>query len=555
VPGGFTGTETIMESGAKLLSKNGNEVHGKVGNLEIGNRWNSNRLELGANGIFSSIGRLSLMQEQLSSNRIDISTKSDWIRRKGRLEKRISTFSPYFGIEFEDKEDVDSVTTGFKFTESFLGLKAEKTGSLNAFVEYRERDDELFIDNVRQPRSKAISKTLGIEIPSNKIFSSTLRFSRRLRAFKGDFRSIQSDTKSNLIAIRTNFHPFNGAFRLTTDYQAGNELISKESRVYLNVEDGRGDFRFDSDVNEFVPDETGDFILRIRQTNTFEPITDLRLSVRMTISPKRMNKKRRRKGNKGFWQQFSSRTFIRIDEKSREADTASLFLLKNSVFRKSNTTIRGNLTFEEDLTLLEKRDGSSLRLRYRYFEEMNNQFITGGEERLTRETSFRWKKTVSRSTRYEFEGNHLSTIKNFVSALRRSRKINSNELSLNLSHLPSSKIEFGSKIKLGWDTDSKQSSDIKATLREIELRNNYFLKKRGMVRLQVGWARVKVTPGNTPITFEMADGFKEGDNFKWSVGVDYRIGSNLNAMLTYEGKNESFRETRHIGRAEVRAWF
>ena len=413
----------------------------------------------------------------------------------------------------------------------------------------------MFLDNILQPRSNALSKTLGFEIPSNKIFSSTLRLSRRTRTFKGAFKSIQPASKSNLIAIRTNLHPLDGAFRLTTDYRAANELISGQERVYLRVEEGRGNFRFDDDVNEYVPDESGDFLLRTRQTNIYEPVTDLRLSIRMMISPKRMKKRSVRKSKRGFWQQFSSRTFIRIEEKTKETDTASLFLFKNSFFRNSVTTIRGNLTFEEDITLLEKRDGSSLRLRYRYFEEMNNQFISGGEEQLTRETSFRWKKTVSSSTRYEFEGNHLSTIKNFTSIFRRSRKINSNELSLNVSHLPTSKIEFRSKIKLGWDKDSKQSSDIKATLREIELRNNYFLKKRGMVRLLMGWVHVRVSPENTPITFEMADGFKEGDNFKWSIGVDYRIGSNLNAMLTYEGKNESFRETRHLGRAEVRAWF
>jgi len=550
IPSGFNGTETIMQSGAKLSSKKGNEIYGKIGNLEIENRWRSNRSELGTSGTIPLGGKYFLNQENLSSNTIDNFTKSEWVRRKGRIEKKVRSFSPYVGFEFEDKEDVDSVSTGFKFTESFVGLKAEKTGSLNAFVEYRERDDEQFLENILQPRSNAISRTLGFEIPSNKIFSSTLRVSRRTRTFLGggEFKAIPATSKSNLIAIRTNFHPFDGAFRLTTDYRAANELISGQERIYLRVEEGRGNFRFDEDVNEYIPDETGDFVLRIRQTNTFEPVTDLRLNIRLTISPKRMKKKRGRTVNKGFWQQFSSRTFIRIDEKSKESDTASLFLFKNSVFRNNNTTIRGNLTFEEDLTLLEKRDGSSLRLRYRYFEEMNNQFITGGEEKLTRETSFRWKKTMSRSTRYEFEGNHLSTIKNFVSISRRSRKINTNELSLNLSHLPSSKIEFGSKIKFGWDTDSKQSSDIKATLRDIELRNNYFLKKRGMIRLLVGWARVNVSPGNSPITFEMADGFKEGDNFKWSVGVDYRIGRNLNALLTYEGKNESFRETRHMVR-------
>ena len=76
-----------------------------------------------------------------------------------------------------------------------------------------------------------------------------------------------------------------------------------------------------------------------------------------------------------------------------------------------------------------------------------------------------------------------------------------------------------------------------------------------MVRILTSWAHVGVTPNGDPITFEMANGLKEGDSYKWSINFDYKIGSNLNTMLTYEGKNESFRETRHVGKAEVRAWF
>ena len=76
-----------------------------------------------------------------------------------------------------------------------------------------------------------------------------------------------------------------------------------------------------------------------------------------------------------------------------------------------------------------------------------------------------------------------------------------------------------------------------------------------MVRLMAGWANVNLSPGGNPITYEMANGFKEGNNYNWSAAVDYRLGDNLNGMLSYEGKNESFRDTIHLGRVEVRAWF
>ena len=205
--------------------------------------------------------------------------------------------------------------------------------------------------------------------------------------------------------------------------------------------------------------------------------------------------------------------------------------------------------------MLKKKNGSYLRLRYRYLENFNNQFITGGEESLIKEASFRWRQTRSTRTRYDLEGSRSSTLRSFSSSLRRGRDIISNELIFNLSHLPSSKVELGAKFTVGRDVDRHSSDDLRASLFEIELRNNYFLKGRGMVRILTSWAHVGVTPNGAPIKFEMANGLKEGDSYKWSISFDYKIGSNLNTMLTYEGKNESFRETRHVGKAEVRAWF
>ena len=356
--------------------------------------------------------------------------------------------------------------------------------------------------------------------------------------------------------MRSDLHPMKGAIRLVVDYRAASKLLAGIERVYLRVEEGRGNFRFDESVNEYVPDNSGDFILRTRQTDNYEPVTDLRMSIRFMIEPKRMNTNRRnRRVKSGFWQRVSSRTLIRIDEKSKDSDSGAILRLDPSKFRNPNTTLVGNLTFEEDLTMLKKKNGSYLRLRYRYLENFNNQFITGGEESLIKEASFRWRQTRSTRTRYDLEGSRSSTLRSFSSSLRRGRDIISNELIFNLSHLPSSKVELGAKFTVGRDVDRHSSEDLRASLFEIELRNNYFLKGRGMVRILTSWAHVGVTPNGAPITFEMANGLKEGDSYKWSISFDYKIGSNLNTMLTYEGKNESFRETRHVGKAEVRAWF
>jgi len=555
-PVGLTGTETILEGGAKIIGKSSDELYGRYGRLEVQERWESDKLELGGEKSIPILGKLMLKQELLSSKANDKSFKSDWNRRKGWLNKSWKKFAPTVGFEYEDKDDFDSLKTGFRYLEYFTGVKIKKIGPMNLLTEYRVRNDEERVNEILEPRSRAVSKTLGIEIPSTKIFSANLRFSRRTRDFKGLFKEKSADSQSNLIDMRSDLYPLKGAVRFMVDYRAASELLAGIERVYLKVEDGRGNFRFDKALNEYIPDDAGDFILRTRPTNRYEPVTDLRFSMRLLIEPKRLNRNRRKKRVKSkIPRNFSSRTLVRIDEKSKESDSGAILRLEPSKFRNPNTTLLGNFIFEEDLTILERKNGSSLRLRYRYFENFNNQFISGGEESLIREASFRWRQVPSTRTRYDIEGSRSSTLRTFSSVLRRNRDVISNELSINLSHLSTSKVEIGAKLTIGRDEDRKSSVDLKANLTEIELRNNYFLKGKGMVRLLTSWAHVSVTPNDIPITYEMANGFQEGNNYKWSVGFDYKIGTNLNAMLSYEGKNESFRKTRHIGKAEVRAWF
>lgn len=555
-PVALEGTETILESGVKIKGKRSDELYGRFGRLEVEDEWIFDRTEIGGEKNIRFLGNIMLKQEILASQAIDDLYKSDWNRRKGRLKKNWNKLTPVFGFEFEDKEISDSLNTGFKYLEYFAGLEIKRIGPVNLLTEYTIRNDDERKNNLLEPRSKAISKTLSLEIPSTKIFSANLRFSRRTREYKGVFKESLSNSQSNLIDMHSDLHPMKGAIRLVVDYRAASELLAGIERVYLRVEEGRGNFRFDESVNEYVPDNSGDFILRTRQTDNYEPVTDLRMSIRIMIEPKRMNTNRRNRRTKsGFWQGVSTRTLIRIDEKSKDSDSGAILRLEPSKFRNPNTTLIGNLTFEEDLTMLKKKNGSYLRLRYRYLENFNNQFITGGEESLTKEASFRWRQTRSTSTRYDLEGSRSSTLRSFSSSLRRGRDIISNEVIFNLSHLPSSKVELGAKFTVGRDVDRHSSDDLRASLFEIELRNNYFLKGRGMIRILTSWAHVGVTPIGAPITFEMANGLKEGDSYKWSIKFDYKIGSNLNTMLTYEGKNESFRETRHVGKAEVRAWF
>ena len=122
--------------------------------------------------------------------------------------------------------------------------------------------------------------------------------------------------------------------------------------------------------------------------------TDLRLS------PKRFFKKNSKRGqDKSLLQKLlspvSTETFFRIDERSTEKDVKKIYLLNLGSFQQDSTTIFGRIEFRQDVHLWENNRDFSLRYRYRNRNELNNQFIAGGQDRELREHGLRLLKGIS----------------------------------------------------------------------------------------------------------------------------------------------------------------
>ena len=62
-------------------------------------------------------------------------------------------------------------------------------------------------------------------------------------------------------------------------------------------------------------------------------------------------------------------------------------------------------------------------------------------------------------------------------------------------------------------------------------------------------------PSTMPLFLGMADGNRDGNNVGWRLGVDYRMGRYLTAMVLYDGRKRPGRSLLHLGRMEMRALF
>lgn len=82
----------------------------------------------------------------------------------------------------------------------------------------------------------------------------------------------------------------------------------------------------------------------------------------------------------------------------------------------------------------------------------------------------------------------------------------------------------------------------------------YALPGRGRLRGRVDWTRVWATDV-APLFLGLARGNRQGQNWGWRLGMDYRFGKYVSARVMYDGRVRPTRQTIHLGRVEMRAVF
>jgi hypothetical protein len=60
---------------------------------------------------------------------------------------------------------------------------------------------------------------------------------------------------------------------------------------------------------------------------------------------------------------------------------------------------------------------------------------------------------------------------------------------------------------------------------------------------------------NTPIAYEMLEGFRPGTNLTWSIGVQRNLSKSIQITINYEGRKPEDVKTIHTGTMQARAFF
>lgn len=561
LPASLSREEIVKEIHSTYEPFPGFGLGGEYGTISKGKYFSSRRRQFENHFKYKRLPAYKYRLEQIKSNNSDRDQSADWQRQRGDIEWNIWKFKPFFDYEGEVKKEnwADTTYTGFKFDDVGAGLEFRPIEKLLISGRTSQRDDKEYVGyNNFTDKSFANTQNIQIQLERVKEITASLDLTHRVKSYA---QADLDDSQTDLAELRLQLTPWQRAVSADWNYRISSTATAKKERLYIQVSDGEGTYRFDKDLNEYVYDPLGDHILRILTTDQLIPTIELKTSTRLRLEPKRFfSQSSVSKDSSSFWQKslsaLSSETYVAVEERTQTDNAMDVYLLRMDSFRQPGNTILGYLQFRQDIFLFERSRDFSLRYRYRTRDELNNQFLEGGEERLERENAIRMTNRLSELFSSQSELTQKRTARFFNYAGKQNRDIHAVELNSDVSYAPSSVLKVAMEGRFSWEQDVVYESPTRVKSYALTPRITYSFRNRGRLSGEFEWSYVDANPRDRVLPYEMANGRSVGQSTRWDIRFDYRLSSVIQATLSYSGRNEPEREqVIHTGRAQVTAAF
>jgi hypothetical protein len=549
-------------------------------NFEIGNLkkqiLNSNRMKTGIH--FNHLNWFSsrIDYEDINSNRLD--NISRWRRFNADMERAVYLFKPRFFYKAEERRVDNKISlNGFRFDEYGVKVALLNWKYLAGDVRYQSRKDFVFDAN-RELSPQALSRTGELKLELKNVSDSqlSLHFIQREKDYDSKFENIKIDSlkqiyvdilqqdtsfqdrSTTLAEINASHSRWKNALNLSLKYRISTENTALKEKIYLDVGEGNGNYRYDEPLSQYVPDADGNFVLYILPSGQFEPVTNLQSSFRVKWDPY-VYWKRQKTGAANWLKHIGTETHLHIEEETKEDDIRSVYLLNVSKFQ-GRKTLRGVIRLKEDLYIAKRNRALSFRVRYRYQRSLLNQYLDAIDNQTakTKEIGLqiRWRPALSWRSETELKWkNHFRENKASIS---RNRDI--------VGYYAQERLSY--RLKNGWESSIEtdyalEENDIAAYPIRLwyltgKFKLGYSLPGKGRISSEYQYQTVHTlkNPLQLTVPYEMANGKREGVSQNWQIRAEYTLMKNIVFSVFYSGRDDAdFSRIIHNGQAEIRAFF
>jgi hypothetical protein len=540
------------------------------GTLNHTGQAHSVRTQAGFELADSSLPTTQYQIEKIATSNFLLQDESRWIRQRGTLEYKIARWRPGFRIEAEERNAApvgrDSLHQGsFRYLELAPRLTTAELWKMTISAELQFRTEDSADGGILQRALRSLTQLYTWQLVENQI-SSSLSLSVRSVEFTNEFKQ-RGNLNSDAVLVRsqTRLTPFQRAIETDLYYEFSNQRSARLERIFVRVTPGSGNYRYLGDVNgdgaveenEFeLTRFDGDYVVLYLPSDQLYPVADVKASVRVRLQPTRLLSSSTGWLNKTL-RAISTETYVRVDERSKETDTKQIYLLNFSRFLNERTTIVGSQQLTQDVFLFE--NDPDLSFRFRYTERSGlTQFVSAVERSFIQEKSIRVRSQLVQEIGNQTDFINKTDRVTASPASARERDLSSNELVSDFSYRPSINWEVGFNIGLSEVVNHFGGMDATATINEEGMRIMQSFPGVGQLRAEVKREEVIVSKSTEPsssLPYEFTAGKVTGVSYLWQMTFDYRITSNTQVSMNYNGRSEGGRTPIHFVRMEARAFF
>jgi len=565
ISGDETDDESLREIQLNVSPIEQFRIQSMYGKIKRGNSFSSDRF----------LNEVSLKQDKtysLNYNIDFVSSKSnivhsDWLRQKADANYTLGKIIPGFYFEAEDrkefKPDSDSLTSlSLKFFEYKPYLTVEPIFGLGITAFISKRDEYVPLHGVMVKESEAFTHSYKLNYNEIKEFSSNLNITFRNKKYSPKLKELGFlDNETVLLRSESRFNFWDRFLDGNLFYEAATERAAKLEKIFIQVPVGQGSYRYLGDLNnngiadeeEFEPTiYDGDFILTNYPTDELFPVINLKTSTRWKVDFEKMFDKSTLLSS--ALNALSTETFWRIEEKSSYPETEKIYLLNFNYFLNDSSTISGSNLFQQDFFLF--KNSSELSFRFRYIQRKNlSQYSGGLEKGYFRERSLRIRFKLIKEVNNQTDVSNTTDLVTAPPSTRSSRSVSSNDIVSDFSYRPISNLEFGFKFQVGKIEDVYPDEATEINLNAQTIRLTLSFAGKGRLRFEAERSELNANTSTNFIPFEITNGKTIGKNYFWRLNFDYRIASNLQTTVSYDGRKQGESKIIHTMRAEARAYF
>ena len=456
----------------------------------------------------------------------------------------------------------------FSFNEFSQKALINNILDLSMFAEINYRKD----DNVNRGNffnlSNMFTQRYSLSYNGVSWFMANADLSIRDRVYSDEGKQLNNaDNKTVLVNSRMRIAPLNSAVLTDLLYSVTSERTAKTQKLFVLVPKGQGNYIYLGDINaNGIQDENefqlvnydGDYIKLNLPTDQFFPTVDLRTSARVTLKPSKYFFSSPGGGLLSVisdaYNNLSTETYFRIDEKSKDPDTDNLYYLKLNTFLNDSNTLAGSQLIQQDVNLFENNPMYSFRFRFIQLRGLN-QYSGGNERYLNIQRSYRIKLGLTADITSQVEL-IMKTDRNIAPVTSvRNRNISSYNVNSDVTYRPVPKIESGFQLNFTQATDIYPVKSTLASINQEILRFVYSFASMGRIRAEIERDEVILSTDVSSFPYELTNGRPSGKSYYWRLFLDYNISKNIQANINYDGRVEGARQVIHTGRAQVTAFF